>query len=201
MKTWKEGDIIHGILITKNYRAVNVGSNEKLLLKFLNNYIVRMTICMGKIKEYADEFEKLSKSIVEYLLRDTDVEISQTTPKKDGGYDIIVKCRDGNSWKCALFECKMRKGNLNLRDIAANVIIAFNHGAVAFVAITNYDFTQQLGEELLDFCQHTVLNVKIIIGEELQHILQESSIDITDDLFKFIDIKKLYERVILMLYA
>ena len=190
MKTWKEGDIIHDILITKNYRAVNVGSNEKLLLKFLNNYIVRMTICMGKIKEYADEFEKLSKSIVEYLLRDTDVEISQTTPKKDGGYDIIVKCRDGNSWKCALFECKMRKGNLNLRDIAANVIIAFNHGAVAFVAITNYDFTQQLGEELLDFCQHTVLNVKIIIGEELQHILQESSIDITDDLFKFIDIKK-----------
>ena len=92
--------------------------------------------------------------------------------------------------KCALFECKLRKGNLNLRDIAANVIIAFNRGAIALVAITNYDFTQQTGEELLDFCQHTVLNVKIIIGDELQHILEESNIDITDELYNYIDIKK-----------
>lgn len=145
---------------------------------------------MGKIKEHADEFEELSKSIVEYLLQDTDIEISQTEPTKDGGYDIVVTYQDGHSRKCALFECKMRKGNLNLRDIAANVIIAFNHGAIALVAITNYDFTQQTGEELIDFCQHTVLNVKIITGEELRNILKESHIDVTDELYKYINIKK-----------
>lgn len=145
---------------------------------------------MGELREYANEFENLSKSIVEYLLRDTNAKITQTKLQKDGGYDIIVHYRDGLSVKCALFECKLRKGNLNLRDIAANVIIAFNRGAIALVAITNYDFTQQTGEELLDFCQHTVLNVKIIIGDELQHILEESNIDITDELYNYIDIKK-----------
>lgn len=145
---------------------------------------------MGELKERADEFEKLSKSIVEYLLRDTGVEITQTKLKKDGGYDIVVKCQDGHSRKYAFFECKLRKGNLNLRDIAANAIIAFNHGAIALIAITNYEFTQQTGEELINFCQHTVLNVKIIVGEELKHILKESHIDISDDLYKYIDIKK-----------
>ena len=145
---------------------------------------------MGELKEYANEFEELSKSIVKYLLQDTGAEITQTKPQKDGGYDIVVNYQDGPTVKCALFECKLRKGNLNLRDIAANVIIAFNRGAIALVAITNYDFTQQTGEELIDFCQHTVLNVKIIIGEELQHILEESNIDITDELYNYIDIKK-----------
>lgn len=145
---------------------------------------------MGELKEYANEFETLSKSIVKYLLKDTGAEITQTKLKKDGGYDIVVNYQDGHSRKCALFECKLRKDNLNFRDIAANVIIAFNHGAIALVAITNYDFTQQTGEELIDFCQHTVLNVKIIIGEELQHILEESNIDITDELYNYIDVKK-----------
>lgn len=145
---------------------------------------------MGELKEYANEFEDLSKSIVEYLLKDTSADITQTNPTKDGGYDIIVNYQDGNTMKCALFECKLRKGNLNLRDIAANVIIAFNRGAIALVAITNYDFTQQTGEELIDFCQHTVLNVKIIIGEELQRILEESNIEITDELYSYIDVKK-----------
>lgn len=108
---------------------------------------------MSKLKEYSDTFETLSKSIVKYLLRDVDTEIVQTKSKKDGGYDIIVKCQDGNTRKCALFECKLRKANLNLRDIAANVIIAFNHGAVSFIAIANYDFTKQTGEELIDFAR------------------------------------------------
>ena len=68
---------------------------------------------MSKLKEYSDTFETLSKSIVKYLLRDVDTEIVQTKSKKDGGYDIIVKCQDGNTRKCALFECKLRKANLN----------------------------------------------------------------------------------------
>lgn len=146
--------------------------------------------CMSKLKEYSDTFETLSKSIVKYLLRDVDTEIVQTKSKKDGGYDIIVKCQDGNTRKCALFECKLRKANLNLRDIAANVIIAFNHGAVSFIVIANYDFTKQTGEELIDFCQNATLNIKIIIGAELKHILKESCIDITDELYSYISEKK-----------
>ena len=145
---------------------------------------------MDELKDRADEFETVSKSIVKYLLRDTDAEITKTKPKKDGGYDIVVKCQDNCSRKFALFECKLRKGNLNLRDIAANVIIAFNHGAISLIAITNYDFTQQTGEELIDFCQHTVLNIKIIIGEELRQILNDSCIDITKELYDAIDFKK-----------
>lgn len=149
---------------------------------------------MGELKEYANEFEELSESIVKYLLHDTNADITHTNLQKDGGYDIIVKYKDGQSVKCALFECKLRKGNLNLRDIAANVIIAFNHGAIALVTITNYDFTQQTGEELIDFCQHTVLNVKIIVGEELQYILKESNIDITDELYSYINSKKTFRK-------
>ena len=145
---------------------------------------------MSKLKEYSDTIETMSKSIVKYLLRDVDTEIVQTKSKKDGGYDIIVKCQDGNTRKCALFECKLRKANLNLRDIAANVIIAFNHGAVSFIAIANYDFTKQTGEELIDFCQNATLNIKIIIGAELKHILKESCIDITEELYSYISEKK-----------
>ncbi len=144
---------------------------------------------MGTIKEHADEFENISKSIVEYLLQNTAAEIEKTKPNKDGGYDVIVNCPGVEGNKCAFFECKLRKGNLNLRDIAANVIIAFNHGAIAFVAITNYDFTQQTGKELVDFSRHTILNVKLIIGEDLRNILKESQTDISDELLGYIDIK------------
>ena len=145
---------------------------------------------MGELKEYANEFETISESIVRYLFKDVDAEIVHTDLKKDGGYDIIVNYQQGHSIKRALFECKLRSGNLNLRDIAANVIIAFNHGAIALVAITNYDFTQQTGEELIDFCQHTILNIKILIGEDLQYILKKSNIDITEELYNYIDVKK-----------
>ena len=146
---------------------------------------------MGKLKEYSDTFETLSKAVVKYLLREVDAEIVQTKSKKDGGYDLVVKCQDGNTRKCALFECKLRNANLNLRDIAANVIIAFNHGAVSFIAIANYNFTKQTGEELISFCQNTVLNIKIIIGEELKQLLQKSCIDVTDELYNCISEKKI----------
>ena len=107
----------------------------------------------------SDSFENLSKKIIQHLFRDTTAQITQTRSNKDGGYDIVVEYQDDLGIKKAFFECKLRDSNLNLRDIAANVIIAFNHGAVALVAITNHDFTQQTGEELLRFRQSTVLNI------------------------------------------
>ena len=145
---------------------------------------------MCKNMQPSDNFEELSKSVIQYLLRDTDAEIIKTRSKKDGGYDVIVECRDGALRQCAFFECKLRKGNLNLRDIAANVIIAFNHGALSFVAITNHDFTQQTGNELLDFCQHTVLNIKIIVGEEIKQLIEKCGDPIADELCAYLDIKK-----------
>lgn len=137
-----------------------------------------------------DSFENLSKSIVQYLLRNTNAQITQTRPNKDGGYDIIVEYHDDHCTQKAFFECKLRGSNLNLRDIAANVIIAFNHGAVALVAITNHDFTQQAGEELLAFRKSTVLNIKIIVGEEVHRIVNECGIPITPELCNYFNIKK-----------
>ena len=137
-----------------------------------------------------DSFENLSKSIVQYLLRNTNAQITQTRPNKDGGYDIFVEYHDDHCTQKAFFECKLRGSNLNLRDIAANVIIAFNHGAVALVAITNHDFTQQAGEELLAFRKSTVLNIKIIVGEEVHRIVNECGIPITSELCNYFNIKK-----------
>lgn len=138
----------------------------------------------------SDSFENLSKIIVEHLLRDTTAKITQTRSNKDGGYDIVVEFKDDRGTKKAFFECKLRDGNLNLRDIAANVIIAFNHGAVALVAITNHDFTQQTGEELLHFRQSTVLNIKIIVGEEVYQIVDECGITVTQEMRDYFHIKK-----------
>lgn len=137
----------------------------------------------------SDSFENLSKSIVQYVLRNTNAQITQTRSNKDGGYDIIVEHQDDNGIQRAFFECKLRGANLNLRDIAANVIIAFNHGAVALVAITNHDFTQQAGEELLAFRKNTVLNIKIIVGKEVHRIVDECGIPITSELCNYLNIK------------
>lgn len=138
----------------------------------------------------SDSFENISKSIVQYLLRNTNAQVTQTRSNKDGGYDIIVEYHDDHSTQKAFFECKLRESNLNLRDIAANVIVAFNHGAVALVAITNHDFTQQTGEELLAFRKSTVLNIKIIVGEEVHHIVNKCGIPITPELRNYFKIKK-----------
>lgn len=138
----------------------------------------------------SDSFENLSKSIVQYLLRNTNAQITQTRSNKDGGYDIIVECCNDHGTQRAFFECKLRGSNLNLRDIAANVIIAFNHGAVALVAITNHDFTQQAGDELLAFRKSTVLNIKIIVGEEVHRIVNECGIPITPELYNYFCKKK-----------
>lgn len=137
-----------------------------------------------------ESFESLSKTIIQYLLRGADAHITQTRSNKDGGYDIVVECCSEYGIRRAFFECKLRKGNLNLRDVAANVIIAFNHGAAALVAVTNHDFTQQTGNELLSFRNNTILNVKIIVGEEINQLAEECGVPIEADLRKYLNFKK-----------
>lgn len=149
---------------------------------------------MTEEKRLSDKFEELSEEIVKYLFRNTDAEVQRTREKKDGGYDVVVECRSDGKFQKAYFECKLRKKNLNLRDIAANVIIAFNHGAVAFVALTNRNFTQQTGSELLSFCQHSVLNVKVITGDDLKSLVRESGIAASDELQNLLVTPKAYRK-------
>ncbi len=59
----------------------------------------------------SDSFENLSKTIVQYLLRDTDAQITQTRSCKDGGYDIVVECQNEHIKQKAFFECKLRREN------------------------------------------------------------------------------------------
>jgi len=125
-------------------------------------------------QKYSNDFEDLSKEIVEYLFREANVKITKTAPNKDGGYDIIVSRRYNHCTQKAFFECKLRKENMNFRDIAANAIIAFNQGSVALVAVTNHDYTPQAGSQFHSFRSRTVLNIKIITGGEFWELVMRS---------------------------
>ena len=159
---------------------------------------------MGKSKEhkkkltaaqkYNQDFENLSLEIVKQLFSEVDAEISKTTPVKDGGYDIVVEYKDGTTIRKVYFECKLRSGNLNLRDISANLIIAFNEGAIALVVITNYDYTEQANENIYKFYNKTILNVKIIIGEDIQKICRLSNIQIKNELSAIITPKNTQKK-------
>lgn len=145
---------------------------------------------MTNEQKYSGEFEKLSKKILQFLFRDTNAKINETRQNKDGGYDIIVSCRINRSLQKAFFECKLRNKNLTFRDIAANAIIAFNQGTVALVAITNHEFTQQTGEQLLKFYKKTVLNIKILTGSDLQLLIKEGHISVPEELQKLLHEQK-----------
>jgi|GEM_PF-3398207 len=142
---------------------------------------------MSEAKKRFVQFELLSVAIVEHIFKDLDVTIiSQIEAHKDGGYDIVVECSDGQRMRKVYFECKLRSGNLNLRDIAANIIIAHNEGAVAMVALTNHDYTLQADEQISNFFKKTTLNIKVIIGSEIKNLVSKFNIPIPSDLEKLI---------------
>jgi hypothetical protein len=136
-------------------------------------------------QEYA-RFEELSEHIVKHIFRNTNVVIRKTQPTKDGGYDIVAEYNNGEISQKVYFECKLRNRNLNLRDIAANVIIAFNEGAVALVAFINHNYTVQVDEQLCYFLKKTVLNIKIIMGDDINRLIHKYSIPLSDKLSKLI---------------
>lgn len=146
-------------------------------------------------QEECKNFEELSESIVRYLFRETKAEIKRTSENKDGGYDIIAEFNDSKETRKVYFECKLRGENLNLRDIAANVIIAFNEGAVALVVFTNYNYTVQLDEQLHRFNKKAILNIKIIIGEEINQIIKKFGISVSPKLLPLIKSKKSNHKV------
>lgn len=145
---------------------------------------------MTKAQEECNRFETLSEQIVHYIFKNTDAKITRTDASKDGGYDIVVECNEGNKKRKIYFECKLRGGNLNLRDIAANVIIAFNEGAVSLAIFTNYNYTKQANEHLRYFHKKTILNIKIIVGEQINRLVEICSIPISENLASLIGVKK-----------
>ena len=134
----------------------------------------------------SQEFEELAETVVRELFRGSGAQITRTRRHKDGGYDIVAQCSDGNIEQKIYFECKLRSSNLNLRDIAANVIIAFNEGAVGLVALTNHDYTAQTAEQIGQFYQKTILNVKIIVGAEIKRIISRNNIQVSKDLLSIL---------------
>ena len=149
---------------------------------------------MTNPQKYNQEFEKLSEAVVRCLFDGTDAEIFRTSSRKDGGYDIVALCFDGTTRHKVYFECKLRSGNLNLRDIAANVVIAFNEGAVGLVALTNCDYTPQADEQITQFCEKTILNVKIIVGDEIRRMIIQNNIEASDELLSMFQKAKTRRR-------
>lgn len=143
---------------------------------------------------YNGDFENLSEEIVRYLFQGIDATIKKTDGSKDGGYDIVVECHEGGILRKVYFECKLRSDNLNLRDISANLIIAFNEGAIALVVMTNYDYTEQTNEAIRIFFDKTVLNVKLLIGEDIQKLIKKNNIDVPAGLSEIIASKKSYRK-------
>lgn len=146
---------------------------------------------MSKEKENSNAFEDISVNIIRYIFRNEEgITITPTARTKDGGYDIVVDCQIADGHQKIYFECKLREKNLNLRDIAANVIIAFNRGAAAFVALINHEFTEQTGDELARFSRKSVLTIKIVASTEIQQIISEGKISVSAELMELISEKK-----------
>ncbi|MCR0265372.1 restriction endonuclease [[Clostridium] innocuum] len=138
----------------------------------------------------ANTFESLAYEIVSQFFKDTNAQICKTGYSKDGGYDIIVSLQENDITQKIYFECKLRSGNLQLRDISANLIIAFNEGAAALGIITNYDYTYQTREHVSSFFENTALNIKIIIGTDIQELANRYNLHIPDELSNIISCKK-----------
>ena len=103
-------------------------------------------------------------------------------PSKDGGYDIDATIKYKNKQYSVLFECKLRGKNVNLRDIAANVIIAYNNCTDSLVFMINQYFTPQLEEQLLRFRDSSQLNIKVLIGSDIENVIQNNNIPVSTEL-------------------
>ena len=145
-------------------------------------------------QKYNQDFENLSIDIIKLLFQGIPVEIRKTNYTKDGGYDAVVELIDQAYSKKIYFECKLRSKNLNLRDIAANLIIAFNEGAISLVILTNVDYTEQAGENLNSFCQKTILNIKVLTGNETKQLAENNHISIPTGLAAILQNKKTIGR-------
>lgn len=137
---------------------------------------------MSDFQKNSSNFEDLCLKIVKKLLGNSLNKIKKTQPSKDGGYDIDATIKYKNKQYSVLFECKLRGKNVNLRDIAANVIIAYNNCTDSLVFMINQYFTPQLEEQLLRFRDSSQLNIKVLIGSDIENVIQNNNIPVSTEL-------------------
>ncbi len=134
-------------------------------------------------QELSKDFEKLSIKIIQLLFKDYFVDIKSTEYQKDGGYDALVRIYDEkHNAHHIYFECKLRSKTLNLRDISANLVIAYVEGAIALVVLTNTGYTKQLSQNFKAFNDKTFFNIKIVIGDEIAQFVYFHKIEISEKL-------------------
>ena len=138
----------------------------------------------------SSEFEEICVNIVTEILGNSLKKIIKTNLSKDGGYDIDTTIQYNNKKYGVLFECKLRGNKVNLRDIAANVIIAYNKCADSLVIMTNNTFTPQFEEELCSFRDSCQLNIKVAIGSGIEKIIKSSNLSISKELLELIENEK-----------
>lgn len=138
----------------------------------------------------ATEFEDLCVAIVTEILGDSLKEIIKTSKSKDGGYDIDTAIQYNKQPYGVLFECKLRGNKVNLRDIAANVIIAYNKCVDSLVIMTNNTFTPQLEQELCCFRDSCQLNIKVATGSGIENVVKGSNISLSSELLELIKKEK-----------
>lgn len=144
----------------------------------------------------ADNFEKICFEIVEKILGNSLEKITKTNKTKDGGYDIDTMIRYNSKQYAVLFECKLREKKVNLRDIAANVIIAYNKCTDSLVIMTNNTFTPQLEKELCRFRDSSHLNIKVVIGEGIESVVNVYEVSIDDKLLDLLKKEKSNKNII-----
>lgn len=137
---------------------------------------------MSDSQKNSSSFEELCLKIVKNLLGNSLNKIEKTQSSKDGGYDIDATIKYKNKQYSVLFECKLRGKNVNLRDIAANVIIAYNNCTDSLVLMINRYFTPQLEEQLLRFRDSSQLNIKVVIGSDIKNVIQNNNIPVSTEL-------------------
>ncbi len=144
---------------------------------------------MSDSQKNSSNFEELCLIIVKILLGKSLNRIEKTQPSKDGGYDIDATIKYKKKLYSVLFECKLREKNVNLRDIAANVIIAYNNCTDSLVLMINRYFTPQLEEQLLRFRNSSQLNIKVVIGSDIENVVQSSHIPISTEVAELLKVK------------
>lgn len=135
-----------------------------------------------EIKQYWKKFEDLAVEFIQQTYcKSTNYKFIQTRYQKDGGFDAKQEAEVfENDTVLSLLEAKLRNSNLDLRDISASVIIAFNLGAYCIFIVTNHSSTPQLMENIEMFQRKTNLKIKLVDGMQLSKWVEPQQRELTE---------------------
>ncbi len=123
-------------------------------------------------------FEILTKILFAFEFKAKEEEIMITPLIKDGGKDVKFKMSFYSQLlslpKIEIWiEAKLKSNNVEIGDIAGNVIIASNSSILSIFFVTNRYFTKQTVEELLKFKVKSGLQIILVNGFQYYNILKE----------------------------